>query len=177
MSDGRSNPETPAARACQRPSPGAARRAAARLPDVADGGSRARHRADHPDHWSAGAARGAPAQSQPAPVAPNPDRLRDYQERLRAMEARQALRRPEPRRQRLLQPPRFEEAAGAARQRIRLQPIASAASTRACSPATSCSADARRLSARTAGRGRRRLPPARRRRDDPSPRLTRSLTR
>jgi type IV secretion system protein VirB10 len=32
-----------------------------------------------------------PAQSQPAPVAPNPDRLRDYQERLRAMEARQAL--------------------------------------------------------------------------------------
>lgn len=32
-----------------------------------------------------------PPQSQPAPVAPNPDRLRDYQERLRAMEARQAL--------------------------------------------------------------------------------------
>ena len=32
-----------------------------------------------------------PAQSQPAPVAPNPDRLRDYQERLRAMEARQSL--------------------------------------------------------------------------------------
>lgn len=31
------------------------------------------------------------APSQPAPVAPNPDRLRDYQERLRAMEARQAL--------------------------------------------------------------------------------------
>jgi type IV secretion system protein VirB10 len=32
-----------------------------------------------------------PAQSQPAPVAPNPDRLRDYEERLRAMGARQAL--------------------------------------------------------------------------------------
>jgi hypothetical protein len=32
-----------------------------------------------------------PTQLQPAPVAPNPDRLRDYQERLRAMEARQAL--------------------------------------------------------------------------------------
>jgi len=32
-----------------------------------------------------------PAQAQPAPVAPNPDRLRDYQDRLRAMEARQAL--------------------------------------------------------------------------------------
>jgi type IV secretion system protein TrbI len=32
-----------------------------------------------------------PPQSQPAAVAPNPDRLRDYQERLRAMEARQAL--------------------------------------------------------------------------------------
>src|SRR6266511_2215355 len=32
-----------------------------------------------------------PTQSQPAAVAPNPDRLRDYQERLRAMEARQAL--------------------------------------------------------------------------------------
>jgi type IV secretion system protein VirB10 len=33
----------------------------------------------------------SPTQSQPAAVAPNPDRLRDYQERLRAMEARQAL--------------------------------------------------------------------------------------
>ena len=32
-----------------------------------------------------------PAQSQPAPVAPNPARLRDYEERLRAMGARQAL--------------------------------------------------------------------------------------
>jgi hypothetical protein len=32
----------------------------------------------------------APAQTAPAPLAPNPDRLRDYQERLRAMEARQA---------------------------------------------------------------------------------------
>jgi type IV secretion system protein VirB10 len=31
-----------------------------------------------------------PAQTAPAPLAPNPDRLRDYQERLRAMEARQA---------------------------------------------------------------------------------------
>src|SRR5690349_6943499 len=33
----------------------------------------------------------SPTQSQPAAVAPNPDRLREYQERLRAMEARQAL--------------------------------------------------------------------------------------
>jgi type IV secretion system protein VirB10 len=34
---------------------------------------------------------GTPAQiAAPAPVVPNPDRLRDYQERLRAMEARQA---------------------------------------------------------------------------------------
>lgn len=32
----------------------------------------------------------APAQTAPAALAPNPDRLRDYQERLRAMEARQA---------------------------------------------------------------------------------------
>jgi type IV secretion system protein VirB10 len=32
----------------------------------------------------------APAQTSPATLAPNPDRLRDYQERLRAMEARQA---------------------------------------------------------------------------------------
>ena len=31
----------------------------------------------------------APGQTAPAPLAPNPDRLRDYQERLRAMEARQ----------------------------------------------------------------------------------------
>jgi type IV secretion system protein TrbI len=35
-----------------------------------------------------------PTQSQPAAVAPNPGRLRDYQERLRAMEARQALEAP-----------------------------------------------------------------------------------
>jgi type IV secretion system protein VirB10 len=33
---------------------------------------------------------GAPVQTAPAPLAPNPDRLRDYQERLRAMEARQS---------------------------------------------------------------------------------------
>ena len=33
---------------------------------------------------------GAPAQTAPAPLAPNPDRLRDYQDRLRAMDARQA---------------------------------------------------------------------------------------
>src|SRR5262249_49986438 len=32
----------------------------------------------------------APAQTAPTPLAPNPDRRRDYQERLRAMEARQA---------------------------------------------------------------------------------------
>lgn len=32
---------------------------------------------------------GVPAQTAQAPLAPNPDRLRDYQERLRAMEARQ----------------------------------------------------------------------------------------
>ncbi|HEV8526599.1 MAG TPA: TrbI/VirB10 family protein [Actinomycetes bacterium] len=37
---------------------------------------------------------GAPAQTAPAPLAPNPDRLRDYQERLRAMEARQAQETP-----------------------------------------------------------------------------------
>ena len=54
-----------------------------------------------------------PAQTQQAPAAPNPDRLRDYQERLRAMEARQALEAQAP------QPtvpatPRFEEPAGPA---------------------------------------------------------------
>ena len=53
------------------------------------------------------------AQTQQAPAAPNPDRLRDYQERLRAMEARQALEAQAP------QPtvpvtPRFEEPAGPA---------------------------------------------------------------
>src|SRR4029453_12529674 len=36
----------------------------------------------------------APGQTAPAPLAPNPDRLRDYQERLRAMEARQARETP-----------------------------------------------------------------------------------
>jgi type IV secretory pathway VirB10-like protein len=54
-----------------------------------------------------------PAQTQQAPAAPNPERLRDYQERLRAMEARQALEAQAP------QPtvpvtPRFEEPAGPA---------------------------------------------------------------
>jgi type IV secretory pathway VirB10-like protein len=54
-----------------------------------------------------------PAQTQQAPAPPNPDRLRDYQERLRAMEARQALEAQAP------QPtvpvtPRFEEPAGPA---------------------------------------------------------------
>jgi type IV secretion system protein VirB10 len=53
------------------------------------------------------------AQTQQAPAAPNPERLRDYQERLRAMEARQALEAQAP------QPtvpvtPRFEEPAGPA---------------------------------------------------------------
>ena len=54
-----------------------------------------------------------PAQTQQAPAAPNPERLRDYQERLRAMEARQALEAQAP------QPtvpmtPRFEEPVGPA---------------------------------------------------------------
>ena len=55
-----------------------------------------------------------PAQTQQAPAAPNPDRLRDYQERLRAMEARQALEAQAPRSQQFLQTPRFEEPAGPA---------------------------------------------------------------
>jgi len=54
-----------------------------------------------------------PAQTQQAPAAPNPDRLRDYQERLRAMEARQALeaQAPQPT---VPETPRFEESAGPA---------------------------------------------------------------
>jgi hypothetical protein len=55
----------------------------------------------------------SPTQSQPAPVAPNPDRLRDYQERLRAMEARQTLQ-AEPTQPALPQTPRVEEPAGPA---------------------------------------------------------------
>ena len=52
-------------------------------------------------------------QSQPAPVAPNPARLRDYEDRLRAMGARQALE------AQAVEPvvpaaPRFEEPAGPA---------------------------------------------------------------
>ncbi|HKS63223.1 MAG TPA: TrbI/VirB10 family protein [Xanthobacteraceae bacterium] len=54
-----------------------------------------------------------PTQSQPAPVAPNPDRLRDYQERLRAMEARQTLQ-AEPAQPAVSQVPRVEEPAGPA---------------------------------------------------------------
>ncbi len=55
-----------------------------------------------------------PAQSQPAPVAPNPDRLRDYEDRLRAMGARQALeaQAAEP----VVPAPRLEEPAGPAPQ-------------------------------------------------------------
>jgi type IV secretion system protein TrbI len=54
-----------------------------------------------------------PAQTQQAPAAPNPDRLRDYQERLRAMEARQALeaQAPQPT---VPETPRFQEPAGPA---------------------------------------------------------------
>jgi type IV secretion system protein VirB10 len=55
----------------------------------------------------------SPTQSQPTPVAPNPDRLRDYQERLRAMEARQTLQ-AEPTQPALAQAPRVEEPAGPA---------------------------------------------------------------
>src|SRR5688572_32001338 len=55
----------------------------------------------------------SPTQSQPAAVAPNPDRLRDYQERLRAMEARQTLQ-AEPTQPALSQTPRVEEPAGPA---------------------------------------------------------------
>ena len=54
-----------------------------------------------------------PTQSQPAPVAPNPDRLRDYQERLRAMEARQALE-GQPAQPAAPEAPRFEEPASPA---------------------------------------------------------------
>ena len=54
-----------------------------------------------------------PAQTQQAPATPNPERLRDYQERLRAMEARQALevQAPQPT---VPETPRFEEPAGPA---------------------------------------------------------------
>ena len=54
-----------------------------------------------------------PAQTQQAPAAPNPERLRDYQERLRAMEARQALevQAPQPT---VPETPRFEEPVGRA---------------------------------------------------------------
>lgn len=50
------------------------------------------------------------AQTQQAPAAPNPDRLRDYQERLRAMEARQGLEAQAPR-PTVLETQRFEEPA------------------------------------------------------------------
>jgi type IV secretion system protein VirB10 len=55
----------------------------------------------------------SPTQSQPATVAPNPDRLRDYQERLRAMEARQAME-AAPTQPTVSQAPRVEEPAGPA---------------------------------------------------------------
>ena len=54
-----------------------------------------------------------PTQLQPAPVAPNPDRLRDYQERLRAMEARQALE-GQPAQPAAPEVPRFQEPASPA---------------------------------------------------------------
>ena len=53
------------------------------------------------------------AQTQQAPAAPNPDRLRDYQERLRAMEARQALEAQAPR-PTVSETPRLEEPSGPA---------------------------------------------------------------
>ena len=88
-----------------------------------------------------------PAQTQPAPAAPNPDRLRDYQERLRAMEARQALEAQAPRSQQFLRR-RVSRSPPAPRLRIRSRPIASVESTRVCSRATLSSVDGRRESAR-----------------------------
>ena len=84
-----------------------------------------------------------------APTAPNPDRLRDYQERLRAMEARQA------------QESQTDSRSGhcaaagygavcAGTGKTPLQPTANAANTRASSRATSCRVDARRPSGRIA---------------------------
>jgi type IV secretion system protein TrbI len=52
-----------------------------------------------------------PAQTQQALAAPNPDRLRDYQERLRAMEARQSLEVPAPQPS-VPESPRFDQPAG-----------------------------------------------------------------
>ena len=75
-----------------------------------------------------------PTQSQPAPVAPNPDRLRDYQERLRAMEARQTLQ-AEPT-QPALSGCREWRNPQALHLRTRFRLTANVGSTKACSPAT-----------------------------------------
>ena len=101
-----------------------------------------------------------PTQSQPAPVAPNPDRLRDYQERLRAMEARQALE-SQPAQPAGPEAPRFEEPASPAPE----DPIAAdrkRRDTRAYSPATLSSADGPNESARKPVASLA-LPPVRRR--------------
>jgi hypothetical protein len=76
------------------------------------------------------------AQTQTPPLAPNPERLRDYQERIRAMEARQAqeAQAPAPA---APEAPRFEEPPPQ-RRKIRSRRISSAGSTKACSPATWC---------------------------------------
>ena len=109
-----------------------------------------------------------------ASAAPNPDRLRDYQERLRAMEARQALEaqagQPRPRLQSTLDTANRQPR----RQRIPSPRIGSGASTRVCSRATSCRADVRRLSAPTRTPS---VPPARRRERRPMRPWTRLLRR
>ncbi len=86
-------------------------------------------------------------QSQPAPVAPNPARLRDYEDRLRAMGARQALEAQavEP----VFPPLRVSRNPSTRLRRTRSKPIENVESTKACSPAMSFSADGRKQSDRT----------------------------
>ena len=80
----------PAAGDRRGPPPCSARRAAARRTDLGDGGRRRRHAGDHADRRTAGSA-GAPATTTAPAQPPSADRVRDYQDRLRMLEA-QAMR-------------------------------------------------------------------------------------
>ena len=121
-----------------RPSPVAARRAAARRADLADGRPRRVHAADHVRGRPAGGARPTGAAPAAPPCAPSADRVRDYQDRLRALEAQSAGAAGRATDRAGRRPARCTTSRPRRRQRTRSTRSGGGASTRACSPATSC---------------------------------------
>ena len=150
-----------------------ARCSAARRSDLADGRCRRRHARDHavvgrPDPPARPAPTTAPAQP------PSADRVRDYQDRLRALEA-QAMRDAQPTVPAPgVEPVQYDDPQPPPPQDPS-RPIESDANTRASLPATSCSADVLRPSGLTSAADTRK--PASPRSEQPVRRSTKWRTR